>query len=106
MLRRSITLKEFWDGHILMAIHCKTHEDAAKLMIAFDSMGKHWKSGRSYVDYSCWASYGDRMCYNNAGEYCSREFYEDMGIEVFDFKDVRFDTDRQSDTTLDLFQII
>ena len=86
-----ITLEEFFESKEYLAIHCDTKEKANKLLIEFDKLGKKWESKESYLDFNPYASYNDRTCYSNKGEYCSVECYKNIDYKVYSFEDIIFE---------------
>lgn len=45
------------------AIHCATKAEAVRICKMMHELGLKWKSGRSYLDRTCWNAYEDRTCY-------------------------------------------
>ena len=88
MKNKKITLNEFWNMPEICAIHCKTKEEAVKLLTAFDKMGKKWWSNESYLEKNRWGTYEEKTCYSNEGMYCKKEYYLS---KVYEFEDVILD---------------
>ena len=83
-----ITLKEFFESENNLAIHCKTEEEANKLLEAFDKLGKKWIDRDSYLEINCWDVYEKYTCYNNQYEYCRIDYYEKKNYKIYEFDDV------------------
>lgn len=67
-ITKKITLKQFFESKDILAIHCRTEEQAKKLLDAFNKMGKKWASGNSYdKDATNWNFAKENMCYFNTG---------------------------------------
>lgn len=80
-----ITLKEFWESDIDLAIHCNTEEEAKKLLKAFDKLGKKWQDGDSYLDDN---HYKQDVCYDNICDYGYYDSYKKCNYTVYEFGDV------------------
>lgn len=90
MKNNKITLKEFWNSKEHLAIHCKTEEQANKLLKAFDKLGKKWSSGNSYLEVNCWNGYEENTCYSNNNGYTFINWYKENNYKIYDFEDVIF----------------
>lgn len=66
-----ITLSEFWDRKETKAIHCKTEDEAKKLLKAFDRIGKKWRDGDSYTEINMWRTYEEKTIYANDNGFAS-----------------------------------
>lgn len=84
---KKITLKEFFNSHCPMAIHCDTLEKAIILTNEFDNMGETYCSGDSYKDNNWW-QYKEDTCYGNDGTYGLKESYIKYHHDVIEFEDV------------------
>lgn len=85
---KKITLKEFWSSKENLAIHCKTEEQANKLLKAFDKFGQKWISGRSYLVDSHWDELKEEICYDNQNIHGPYYVYEDDNYKIYEFEDV------------------
>ena len=85
---KQITLKEFWNNDRKLVIHCKTEEEANKLLEAFDKLGKKWGTRDSYLEYNCWNKYREDTCYDNANKYSRFDFYKEENYIIYEFEDV------------------
>lgn len=84
-----ITLEEFFNSKELLGICCNYEEDAYELKIAFDGLGKTWRSGASYFMFNEWDMYEDNLVYLNNGKYgllYDPDTYGDC--KVYDFSEV------------------
>lgn len=88
-----ITLNEFWNMSKKCAIHCKTKEEAIKLLTAFDKMGKRWANDESYLRNDHWDEYKEDTCYSNEHTYGYKSLYSDNGTKVYDFEEVELMND-------------
>jgi len=61
----TMTLEEFFSypDRSGICIHAPTREDAERLVLEFDALGKKWHSGRSYLNYTQWDSYKENTVY-------------------------------------------
>lgn len=80
-----MTLKEFWSYPEKIVVHCKTEEEAIKLLNAFDDFGKTWRSGRSYREAR---HYMEGACYSNTGYHCDFDLYLDEGVLILEFEEI------------------
>lgn len=82
-----MTLKEFWDYPEKVVIHCKSKEQAIKLLDAFDKLGKKWWCGHSYKEKS---NYIKDVCYTNKGTYCDYDYFQedDKGVLILEFEEI------------------
>lgn len=83
-----ITLNEFWNMSKKCAIHCKTKEEAIKLLTAFDKMGKRWANDESYLRNDHWDEFKEDTCYSNEHTYGYKSLYSDNRPKVYDFEEV------------------
>lgn len=82
-----ITLKDFFEKKELVSIHCKTKEQAEKLLQAFDEYEKTWLSGDSYITSNdCYRIYGKNTVYYNNGTYGHIKDYNNM--KTYEFEEV------------------
>lgn len=86
-----ITLEEFFESDELLAIHCKTEEEANTLLRAFDELGKKWSGGTSYLEGNCWQHYKEGTCYTNYGMYANKEYYLDKYYQIYEFENVKIE---------------
>lgn len=66
-MNNEILLIEFWKSRRRLAIHCKSEEQAIKLLEEFDKLGKRWCAGNSYINANYWTHYKEEACYLNDG---------------------------------------
>lgn len=85
---QKITLKEFWESDIDLAIHCNTEEEAKKLLKAFDKLGKKWQDGDSYLDDN---HYKQDVCYDNICDYGYYDSYKKCNYTIYEFDEVDLD---------------
>ena len=70
-----MTLQEFFASKENLAIHTPEEWMAEQLCEVFDSLGKTWCTGASYISNMEWAMKRENMCYSNDGHYGSIGFY-------------------------------
>lgn len=91
---RKITLQQFFESKKVLAINCKTEEEANALLETFDKMGKKWYDGVSYLKINPWWFFEEEICYQNNG-YCSdKEWCRKKHYKVFKFKNVIFEEEK------------
>ena len=78
-------MKEFWNYPEKIAVHCKTEEEAVKLLDAFDDFGKTWNFGQSYRQAR---HYEEDICYTNAGYCCDLDWYLKKGVLILEFEEM------------------
>lgn len=86
-----ITLEDFFESDELLAIHCKTEEEANTLLRAFDELGKKWSGGDSYLEVNCWQQYKEGTCYTNYGMYANKEYHLDDYYKIYEFENVKIE---------------
>lgn len=91
MKNNKITLEEFWNSKELLAIHCKTEEQAIKLLEVFDKLGKKWLCGNSYLESNYWEANKEDNCYNNTNQYEDIRWYKHKKYKIYEFDDVDFE---------------
>lgn len=91
MKNNKITLEEFWNSKELLAIHCKTEEQAIKLLEVFDKLGKKWRDGSKYLEYIYWEYEEENTCYDNTNGYSPLKWYKENDYKVYEFDDVDFE---------------
>ena len=90
-----IKLSEFWNSKEKLAIHCKTEEQAIKLLKEFDKIDKKWASGNSYLEVNCWNEYEEDTCYSNSNGYTFINWYKKNNYKIYDFEDVDFEEEKK-----------
>lgn len=91
--REEITLKEFFNSKMTLAIHCVSKEEASILMEAFDKIGEKWCDGKRYISNSYWEDYKRNTCYTNDNLHDDIEFLRDFANAIYEFEDVIFEED-------------
>lgn len=84
-----MNLIEFWASSEQLAIHCPTKEQARELAMRFDAMDKTWCTGASYIGHLVWD--GPDECYSNGNQHCDKEWYEENGYAVIEYRDIEDD---------------
>lgn len=91
-----ITLKQFYEDFpkYKACIHCKTQEQARKLLDAFDSMGKRWQGGESYSEDTFWEEYYENTVYYNSNQFGNINYAKgESGLVIIEFEEVVFVTE-------------
>lgn len=88
-----ITLSEFWaqKGKKRLAIHCKTEEEAKKLLKAFARVGQKWYDGNSYLWFLNWEYYNKNTVYWNNGLYSSITEAKGKQVVIYEFDEIDLD---------------
>lgn len=88
-LDRSITLEEFLNSNVKLAIRCKTKEEATKLIKAVNKSDKKWFYGSSEENMiDSWKYYGKDTCYSNDGRLGSISVFTDADYAIYQFEDI------------------
>lgn len=87
-MENKITIKEFWNSKKSLAIHCKTEEQANKLLNAFDKLGKRWHSGASYLKINYWSIRRENTCYDNDNHCGNFKYFKEHDYKIYEFEDV------------------
>jgi hypothetical protein len=82
-----ITLEDFIASDKVVAIHCKTPEEAEILCESLHRSGCVWSNGETYHNNYTWADYKERTCYSNNGTYGTLNGFS--GCKVFEFDEVQ-----------------
>lgn len=91
-LDRSITLEEFLNSNMKLAIRCKTKEKATKLIKAVNKSDKKWFYGSSEENMiDSWKYYGKDTCYSNDGRLGSISVFTDADYAIYQFEDIDLD---------------
>lgn len=88
-LDRSITLDEFLNTNLKLAIRCRTEKEAAKLIKAVNKSDKKWFYGSSEENMiDSWKYYGKDTCYSNDGRLGSISVFTDADYAIYQFEDI------------------
>ncbi len=87
---KKITLKEFFDSKEELAIHVKTRKELKELSIAFNKLGRRWRSGELYTKNSCLIGfkYLPNLCLDNKGHCGNTDCYDKINEEIFEFNEI------------------
>lgn len=88
-LDRSITLDEFLNTNVKLAIRCRTEEEAIKLITAVNKSDKErlYNSIKDTMIAAC-KYYGKDTCYSNDGGYGPISAFTDANYAIYQFEDI------------------
>lgn len=70
------------------AMHCKTEEEAKDFCNFLDSIGRHWKSGRSYAEETKYNEYKNKTCYAfNRNQYGYMNYFAEKDYTILEWND-------------------
>lgn len=78
---------EFKDKNNIIAVHCKTEEEAKDFCKQMHEHGMRWMDRDSYLDCIAFSKYKDMTCYSNAGGYSAYRFYNENGFTILEWSD-------------------
>ena len=78
---------EFKDTNNIIAVHCKTEEEAKDFCKQMHEHGMRWLDRDSYLDCIAFRKYKDATCYSNAGGHSRYRFYEENGFTILEWSD-------------------
>ena len=73
---------EFKDANNIIAVHCKTEEEAKDFCKKMHEQGMKWSNGTTYLGRTKFDSYFDQMCYYGDGEYSRLKYAKEKGNEI------------------------
>lgn len=88
-------IDDYNDSYVM---HCPTEEAADIFLSYLDSIGKQWRTGKRYIEYTNWLAYNSETCYRftqgtfgSLSKYLSEEW---LGVKiVLEFNDFDWDYD-------------
>lgn len=82
-----------------VAMHCDTEEKAKVFCNYLDKLGKFWRSGYRYSEYTLWEHYGTNTCYNFVrGTHFDLSYFQRSDYMILEFDDFIFDDENNSET--------
>lgn len=78
---------EFKDTNNIIAVHCKTKEEAEDFCKKMHEQGMKWNDGKTYLGHTNFDSYFDQMCYYGDGEYSRLKYAKEKGYEILEWSD-------------------
>ena len=78
---------EFKDKNNIIAVHCKTEEEAKDFCKQMHEHGMKWSNGTTYLGRTKFDSYFDKMCYYGDGEYSRLKYAKEKGYEILEWSD-------------------
>jgi hypothetical protein len=74
-----------------IVVHCKTLEQALKLLSFAHKKGLKWLSGHSYLVMNNYSAYESNTCYYlHGGEYADCDYYKEQGYKIITVDDIDF----------------
>ena len=88
-LDRSITIEDFLNSNVKLAIQCRTEEEAIKLIKAVNKFNKE-RFYNSIKDtmIAAWKCYGKDTCYSNDGGCGPISAFTDANYAIYQFEDI------------------
>lgn len=74
--------EEFMNKDNVIAVHCKTEEEAIDFCKQMHEHGMKWRDGDSYLKENNWNMYKEETCYKNDGRFASFPFYKENYKEM------------------------
>lgn len=78
---------EFKDKNNIIAVHCKTKEEAEDFCKKMHEQGMKWNDGKTYLGHTNFDSYFDQMCYYGDGKYSGLKYAKEKGYEILEWSD-------------------
>ena len=73
-----------------VCMHCRTREEAEDFCREMDVAGLRWRSGNSYLSWSCFEPYKEQTCYCfNKGTYESTGRAKNKGYQILEWSEYR-----------------
>ena len=64
-------------------VHCKTHEEAKRVLKLADEAGMKWCTNKSYIKYDMWNTYKDKTCYKfTNGSFGTIPYFKSKDFEI------------------------
>jgi hypothetical protein len=80
---------KFKEGEV---IHCKTEEEANKILKIAHEQGYRWGDKRSYLDRNDWNFYKENTCYIiTNGTYCNKNYFRLHNYTIIEASDILFE---------------
>lgn len=78
---------EFQNKYNMIAVHCKTEEEAVDFCKQMHEHGMKWCTGRSYMEKTNYEEYKGETCYTGSGVFSSYRYYNSEGYEILEWGD-------------------
>ena len=78
---------EFKDTNNIIAVHCKTKEEAEDFCKKMHEQGMKWNDGKTYLGHTNFDSYFDQMCYCGDGKYSRLKYAKEKGYIILEWSD-------------------
>lgn len=78
---------EFQNKYNMIAVHCKTEEEAVDFCKQMHEHGMKWCTGKSYMEKTNYEEYKGETCYTGSGVFSSYRYYNSEGYEILEWGD-------------------
>lgn len=78
---------EFQNKYNMIAVHCKTEEEAVDFCKQMHEHGMKWCTGKSYMEKTNYEEYKGETCYTGSGVFSSYRYYISEGYEILEWGD-------------------
>ena len=73
-------------------MHCKTEEESIYFTKYLNSLGRSWRTGKSYAERTNWRTYYENTCYLFQQDmFADLPFYAKQGYHILEFTDFEWD---------------
>jgi len=86
--KHKMTIDEFFNSKVNLAIHCNTEEKANKLCEAFSGKKYRWFDGKKYNEENRYEWYGKKTCYINNNCLSAFNRVKKVGWTILEFEDI------------------
>lgn len=78
---------EFQNKYNMIAVHCKTEEEAVDFCKQMHEHGMKWCTGKSYMEKTNYEEYKGETCYTGSGVFSPYRYYISEGYEILEWGD-------------------
>ncbi len=78
---------EFQNEYNMIAVHCKTEEEAVDFCKQMHEHGMKWCTGKSYMEKTNYEEYKGETCYTGSGVFSPYRYYISGGYEILEWGD-------------------
>ena len=87
-----MTIKEFFESNIKLAIRCRTKDKANLLCLLFDKAGYRWADKITrYTKTNNYERYDSNTCYTNHNTFSDVGYLINVGYKILEFKDIEIE---------------
>ena len=84
---RKFNWDEFQNKYNMIAVHCKTEEEAKDFCKQMHEHGMKWCTGKSYIEKTNYEEHKGETCYTGFGMFSSYRYYNSEGCEILEWGD-------------------